>query len=45
MYWNGGELDDYDCVCGRVYTGAHLTTVVMLDDSQVKDRGTTEGEK
>lgn len=30
MYWNGGELDDVRCKCGRTYYGEHRETVVVI---------------
>jgi len=32
MYWNGGELDDSTCACGRHYQGAHLVTVIRVKE-------------
>jgi len=30
LFWNGGELDEHDCACGRTYWGEHALTVVMV---------------
>jgi hypothetical protein len=36
MHWNGGELDQHDCSCGRKYYGEHVKTVmVMLEKGEV----------
>lgn len=29
LYWNGGELDQHDCDCGRKYYGEHRVTVMV----------------
>jgi hypothetical protein len=30
MWWNGGELDQHDCKCGRKYYGEHKETVMVI---------------
>lgn len=32
LFWNGGELDQKTCSCGRRYQGRHLVTVVEVFD-------------
>jgi hypothetical protein len=30
LYWNGGELDSHECVCGRFYATEHRSTVLVV---------------
>jgi hypothetical protein len=35
LYWNGGELDQYDCKCGRKhYTEARSVVLVTLEPGE-----------
>lgn len=44
LHWNGGELDQVDCKCGRKYYGEHrLTVVVSLEPGESRPAETTKG--
>ena len=37
LYWNGGELDEQRCKCGRFYYGEHRDVVlVMLEPGETR---------
>ena len=42
LYWNGGELDNFTCKCGRVYYGEHRDTVMVVLEPGERDPRRTE---
>lgn len=37
LYWNGGELDEKECKCGKFYRTEHQEVNLVIYESEPKD--------
>ena len=37
LYWNGGELDEEECKCGKFYRTEHQEAALVIYDTKPKD--------